>query len=167
MKKIGILVLGIIASTSICVAQGSAGMSPQSPENQLGLGFTAGQPLGAHIAYAITAAIHVGTGVGIQLESNNNVVYFAPYFKLLLKGTKEFKPYLMVNVPIMNGGGTQTTESSTSVSLNIGGGGEYFITPNFGLFGGLSVLSLGLSPTPSRTLIGLLSPYVGIEWFFE
>lgn len=165
--KYSILIIGFFAAISLCSAQGtSTGVArTQSPDQQFGFGFTAGQALGGHAVYAVTPAVHVGTGFGIQLESNNNVVYFAPYCKILLKGTNELKPYFMANITIMSGGGTQTTESTTSTAFNLGGGGEYFITPNFGLYGGLNVLALGLSPTPTRTLIGLLTPYVGIEWF--
>lgn len=134
-------------------------MSAQSPSEQFGFGFTAGQAIGGHVAYALSPAFHVGTSFGLQIQEGANTVLLGPYAKFLLKGTKELKPYFIGQFMLMSGGG------ATNTAVSIGGGGEYFITPNFGLFGQLNVVSLRFDPSVTR--IGLLEPVVGIEWFFD
>lgn len=153
----------IIAALVLTVAAANA----QSPDRTFGFGVTAGQSLGGHILYAISPAIHVGTGFGLALQSSggvsSNQVYFAPYGKFLLSGTKEFKPFILGQFMISSGGSGDNT--STNTGLNFGVGGEYFITPRFGIQGMFNVIQIGLSP--SSTSFGLLTPAVGVEWFLD
>jgi len=147
------------AAAAALMTIGVSTMSAQSPSEQLGFGFTAGQAIGGHLAYALSPALHIGSSIGLQIQGGANTVLLGPYAKFLLKGTKELKPYFIGQFMLMSGGG------ATSTGLNIGGGGEYFITPNFGLFGQLNVVSVQFDPSVTR--LGLLEPVVGIEWFFD
>jgi hypothetical protein len=153
----------VIAMVLLGVGMSSA----QSPDRVFGFGVTAGQSLGGHVLYAISPAIHVGTGFGLALQSSggvsSNQVYFAPYGKFLLSGTKEFKPFILGQFMISSGGSGDNT--STNTGLNFGVGGEYFITPRFGIQGMFNVVQIGLSP--SSTAFGFLTPAVGIEWFMD
>ncbi|MBS1560881.1 MAG: hypothetical protein JSS89_04690 [Bacteroidetes bacterium] len=143
--------------------------SAQSPDKVFGFGVTAGQSLGGHILYAITPAVHVGTGFGLALQSSNgtstNQVYFAPYGKFLLSGTKEFKPFILGQFMISSGPSGNSASNTTSTSLNFGVGGEYFITPRFGIQGMFHVIQIGFDP--SFTAFGFLTPAVGVEWFMD
>jgi len=151
----------------VMVLLGVGVSNAQSPSQTFGFGVTAGQSLGGHILYAISPAIHVGTGFGLALQSqggaSSNQVYFAPYGKFLLAGSKEFKPFIIGQFMIASGGSGDNT--STNTGLNFGVGGEYFITPRFGIQGMFNVIQIGLSP--SSTAFGLLAPAVGIEWFMD
>ncbi|CAN5403310.1 hypothetical protein BH10BAC6_BH10BAC6_07830 [soil metagenome] len=141
--------------------------SAQSPDRVFGFGITAGQALGGHVLYAVSPAIHVGTGFGLALQSqggsSSNQVYLAPYAKFLFSGSKEFKPFVLGQFMLSSGGSGENT--STSTALNFAVGGEYFITPRFGIQGMFNVIQIGLSP--SSTAFGLLTPAVGVEWFLD
>lgn len=141
--------------------------SAQSPDRVFGIGVTAGQSLGGHVLYAVSPAVHVGTGFGLALQSSggtsSNQVYFAPYGKFLFSGSKEFKPFILGQFIITSGGSGEN--SSTGTALNFAVGGEYFITPRFGIQGMITVVNIGLSP--SSTAFGLLTPAVGVEWFLD
>ncbi len=135
--------------------------SAQSPSQSFGIGVnTYGS---AELCYAISPAIHIGTTLGIDLHSSNgnssNSIIFGPYGRFILKGTKEFKPYLFGQFGIASGGGT------TSTGLNLGAGGFYFPTSTVALFGQVSVVSVGFDP--SVTDIGVHSAGAGILWFFN
>lgn len=147
------------AASAVVLALGATAASAQSPSEQIGFGFTAGQASGGHVAYALSPGLHVGTGFGMQIQEGNNQVFFAPYAKFLLKGTKELKPFFMAHFEVNSGGGTSTT------GLALSGGGEYFVTPNVGIYGQISLVSIQFDP--SVTTIGLLRPSVGIEWFLD
>lgn len=144
-------------ATAALVALGAGSVAAQSPSEQIGFGFTAGQLTGGHVAYAMSPALHIGTGFGMQVQEGNNIVYFAPYAKLLLAGPKELKPYFKAEFELLSGGGRSST------ALSVSGGGEYFVTPNVGIFGQIALVSISFDP--SVTTIGLLRPSVGIEWF--
>lgn len=135
----------------------------QSPDKQMGVGVTAGTAASAaHMCYAISPAFHLGAQFGIDLASSggtsSNSVYFAPYGKFILAGTKDFKPYFF-------GAFTVQSNNGTTTSLSLGGGGEYFATKNVGVFGHVSIINIGFSPSYSH--IGIVFPQVGVEWFFN
>lgn len=147
------------AASAVVLALGATAASAQSPSEQIGFGFTAGQLTGGHVAYALSPGLHIGTGFGMQIQEGNNIVYFAPYAKFLLKGPKELKPFFMAQFEVASGGGTSTT------GLSVSGGGEYFVTPNVGIYGQIALVSIQFDP--SVTTLGLLRPSVGIEWFLD
>lgn len=119
-----------ISIVALVMAMGTTITSAQSPDRQFGVGVTVGGMTGAQLQYAITPAVHVGAGIGLELRDGNTFLAFSPYGKFIFAGSKEFKPFLIAIFSI-----SSMTEGTTSTSLNFGGGAEYFITPNFGLFG--------------------------------
>lgn len=155
----------VIAMVLLGVGMSSA----QSPDRVFGFGVTAGQSLGGHALYAISPAVHVGAGFGLALQSSNgnssNMVYLAPYGKFLLSGTKEFKPFILGQFILSSGPSATSSSNTTTTSLNFGVGGEYFITPRFGIQGMFHVIQIGFDP--SSTAFGLLTPAVGVEWFLD
>lgn len=156
MKKVVAIVI-----VALVMTMGTT-MNAQSPSGQFGVGITVGGLNGAQVQYAISPAFHVGAGLGLELRDGNTGIAFAPYGKFIFAGSKEFKPFLIAILSIASYSGS----SSTSTALNLGGGGEYFITPNFGLWGGIVVINIPFSPTGSKVGFGILSPTAGVEWFF-
>lgn len=149
----------------------------QSPDQQLGFGVTMGSSTttqgvssGGTIAYALSPGMHIGTGFGLVISNrsvngssvSSNTLLFAPYFKALLKGSKDFVPFIMGQFSILNG--SSGSVSSTSTGLGILGGAEYFASKNLGIYGSLSVLELGFDPSVTAFGIGA-SANIGIEWF--
>lgn len=138
----------------------------QSPDQQLGVGVVAGSMYGGYVAYAISPAFHLGTQLGIRIESNNNQFFFGPYGKFIFAGTAEFKPFILGQFSILtNAAFNDRGERTASTSLAFAPGAEYFITQHFGLWGAVTMLYLGF--TPSVTQFGLLGGNVGAEWFFH
>jgi len=152
--------LTVALVAAFCVNTASA----QSPDRQMGLGITAGSGnIGGHFAYALNPGFHIGSALGLVLESSNgksfNSVSIAPYGKFILSGMKDMKPYFYGAFQIASGGG------STRTGLQLGAGAEYFASRNVGVFGHIAVINVGFDP--SITQIGLGNAYVGIEWFFN
>lgn len=159
-------------------------LKAQSPDQQLGFGVSLGTgateesvlstPIGsATVAYAINPGMHIGAGFGLGISStsangisvSSNSLLFAPYFKALLKGSKDFVPFIMGQFVIASKPTeSNPKESKTSTSLNLLGGAEYFASKNLGIYGSLSVLELGFDPSVTTFGIGA-SANIGIEWF--
>jgi len=161
MKKV--LAIAFAAATM------AVGASAQSPDGQFGIGATAGYVNGAQLQYAISPAFHLGTTIGLEITDGATGLVFGPYGKFILAGSKEFKPYILGQLAIMRQSakdGLGNTSSTTNTSLIAGAGAEYFITPNFGVFGTIPVLSLPFEDGATVSF-GVLSPTVGIEWFFD
>lgn len=163
-----VLVLALVAIV------GSAGMSAQgapqpgdSPEGQFGVGATVGSVTAAQLQYAITAAFHVGASLGLAINDGSTNFLFGPYGKLILAGSREFKPYLIGQLMINRSSRTVATvsTSSTSTSLVAGAGAEYFVTHHLGIFATIPVLMLPFEDGATVSL-GILSPTLGVEWFF-
>jgi len=164
-----------VALVAFVLAMGTT-MKAQSPDGQFGIGValgTEGAVSGAQIQYAISPAFHIGSLVGISVADGNTAIGIAPYIKFIFAGSKEFKPYAKAEFVLMNSSvdlGTDT-QSSTRTSMNLGFGGEYFVTPNVGIFGGVSVIMIPFEKDELPLVIarkvtfGILMPQVGIEWF--
>jgi hypothetical protein len=146
----------------------AAGASAQSPDGQFGVGATVGSISGAQVQYAISPAVHIGTMIGLSIEDGGTSFSFGPYGKFILAGSKEFKPYVLGQLAIMRNSVTvgNVTSSTTTTSLVAGAGAEYFITPNFGVFATVPVLTLPFEDGATVSF-GILSPTVGVEWFFN
>lgn len=163
MKSVLVLFALIVALIISSATSRSQGLSP---DGQFGVGVVAGQMYGGYLAYAITPAVHVGTGLGLRVESNNNQFYFAPYGKFIFAGTDELKPFIVGQFMILTDATINNQgEKTASTSLAFAPGAEYFITQHFGIWGAITVLNLGF--TPSGTQFGLLLGNVGVEWFFH
>ena len=158
------------ALCALVVLSAFSTMKAQSPDQQMGFGVSLGTGAsGATFAYAINPGLHIGTGFGLTVSSSNsvssNTLIFAPYVKTLLKGSKDFVPFIMGQFVIASRPEeTNPKVSNTSTGLGILGGAEYFASKNLGIYGSLSVLELGFDP--SRTAFGIgISANIGIEWF--
>lgn len=167
MKFVQLLRLSIVvllATFSFNAAQA------QSPSEQLGVGITGGNMIGGHVAYALTPAVHIGTQFGFIIDSRNdnssNQLAFAPYGKFILAGTPQFKPFGMVGLGVRSVPATFGSDNVTTTSLFFNAGAEYFINRNFGVYGMFTFIDIGFGDN-SYTTIGLGSPYVGVEWFFD
>ena len=131
----------------------------QSPDGQLGLGITTGSQLGGTISYAINPAFHLGTIVGFEAANNVNTIVLAPYGRFLFAGPNPFlKPFIQAQFSLLKVGDAEAT-----TAIGVGGGAEYFVNRNLGIYAGLTIFNLGLSP--SGNTFGLLSPQIGVEWF--
>lgn len=150
----------------VAVAMTFQNASAQSPNRMFGIGVNTHGA--AELCYAVSPAIHIGTSLGIDLSSESykggdsktaNSIFFGPYGRFILQGTKNFKPYLSGQIGIQSGGDTKT-------GLDIGGGGFYFPENNVALFGQVSVVNLGFGDL-STSNIGIHSGHMGILWFFN
>jgi len=154
-----------IAVVTLVMAMGTS-MSAQSPSQQFGIGAIIGGMNAVTAQYALSPAFHLGAGLGLELRDGNTNLQFSPYAKFIFAGSKELKPFLLGVFSIgSSSSGVTGVEGTTSTALNFGGGVEYFVTPNFGIWAGVIVLNLPLSPTGSKVGFGILSPSLGAEWF--
>lgn len=163
MKSIATLALAIVL-----VLAGGTNASAQSPDGQFGVGATISPSLSAaQLQYAITPAVHIGAGLGFGTSDGNSQFVFAPYGKFILAGTKEFKPFALAQLAVIRQSFSTglSTSSTTTTSLNLGGGAEYFITPNFGVFAAIPVIAIPFNDGAEMSF-GILSPTIGVEWFF-
>ncbi len=175
-RSMAVALVALCCLTGTALSQVNSTGSGMSPDRQMGLGLTAGNSLGFHFAYALNPGFHIGTGFGIALSSRShgssstsgNTIWFAPYAKFIFAGMKDMKPFLLGAFSIESGKSTAETNSvsATNTGLVIGGGAEYFVSRNLGIYGQLTVISLGFGDI-STTDIGLMRPQVGIEWFFN
>lgn len=152
--------------------------SAQTPDRMFGIGVVTGVSFGAvQLAYALSPSFHIGAGLGIDLASasadggasasSNNIV-FAPFARLILKGTKDFKPFFHGQFIVASGKVTvgQTTQSQTKTALDFGGGAFYFPANDIGIFGQISVINLGFGDVSTSDL-GFHSGRIGAEWYFN
>ncbi len=175
-RSMAVALVALCCLTGTALSQVNSTGSGMSPDRQMGIGLTAGNSLGGHFAYALNPGFHIGTGFGIALTSishnggssnSGNTIFFAPYAKFILAGMKDMKPYFFGSFNITSGKSVETNSvSSTNTGLSLGAGAEYFASRNLGIYGHLTVIGLGFGDI-STTNIGLLSPQVGIEWFFN
>lgn len=152
--------------------------SAQTPDRMFGIGVVTGGSFGAvQLAYALSPSFHIGAGLGIDLASqsvdggssttSNNII-FAPFARLILKGTKNFKPFFHGQFIVASGKVTigQTSQSQTRTALDFGGGAFYFPANDIGIFGQISVINLGFGDLSTSDL-GFHSGRIGAEWYFN
>ncbi len=152
---------------------GLSTVKAQSPDGQFGVGVALGDISGAQIQYAISPAFHIGTRFGISVMDGNTGIGLGPYVKFIFAGSKEFKPYAMAMLSFQNSSVDlgSSTVSSTQTGVNLGFGGEYFITPNFGAFGGITLVNIPFEKNEDplvaarKVSFGVLMPTIGVEWF--
>lgn len=159
-------IMAVVAAFSLNVAHA------QSPNEQVGVGITAADILGGHVAYAITPGIHIGTQFGFQVQSvsgsSTTLLHLAPYGKFILNGPAHFKPFAKAYFGLASGSsGTGFGNTSvTKTSIGIDAGAEYFLNKNFGVYGGFNFLDLAFGDV-EYTHIGIGGPFLGVEWFFD
>lgn len=158
MKKVFLVLMAAV------MMSGAATMSAQSPSEAFGIGASLGWfGAGGHVVYAISPAIHVGTQFGLLISDGSTQLTFAPYGKFLFKGTKELKPFVIGQFAIQSNSAS-TAGSATSTGITFGGGAEYFITSDFGIFAQIAVLNIPFN-TGSVVSFGIATPAIGVEWF--
>lgn len=168
MKKIS-----AIALVALLLIVGSSKVSAQSPDGQFGVGVALGDVSGMQLQYAISPAFHIGTRAMLRIQDGNTGIELGPYVKFIFAGSKEFKPFVQAMLQFQNATvdlGTDT-QSSTTTALNLGFGGEWFATPNLGIFGNISLVRIPFGgnddPLVDKEAVsfGILMPTVGVEWF--
>lgn len=149
----------------------------QSPNKQFGMGVsisggsvsTASRVGGSsiNIAYAISPAFHIGAGFGFEVQEVEDVSYsgfaFGVSTKFLLAGPKEFKPFIGAGFSILSTSVEDATISNQGFGLSVGG--EYFATPNIGIYGSISPFRIQFGDVDA-TSFGLAGVAIGMEWFF-
>lgn len=161
------------AIVALFLVVGMSSVKAQSPDGQFGVGVAMGDVSGAQIQYAISPAFHIGTRFGISIMDGNTGIGLGPYLKFIFAGSKEFKPYVQAMLSFQNTSVDlgPNTASSTQTGVNLGFGGEYFITPNFGAFGGITLVNIPFEKNEDplvasrKVSFGVLMPTIGIEWF--
>lgn len=191
MKILKLFFLGLIftlfISSSNLFAQDEEGLSFQQ---NLGLGFSLrGTPLvsgdlllGGHIFFTVTPNIHIGSQVGFVYDGGTNILaaatylVFAPYMKYYLDRIKSLTPFAMVlfnvsSVPERRFNqitGKEEVKTATNTSLQIQLGGQWYPNPNkktVAIFGGMQFFQYNIDP--SRIVVGLGNPFLGIEWILD
>lgn len=145
---------------------GTSIASAQSPSEQLGVGASIGWfGSGGHVVYALDSNLHVGTQFGLLINDDGDMDFtFAPYGKYFISGLKTFRPFVIGQFYISST--TEKLETVSSTGIRFGGGAEYFIGNNLGIFAQIAVFELPFSPSDAKMSFGILTPAIGIEWFF-
>ncbi len=151
-----------------------------SPDQQFGVGFN---NRGGHLQYALGPAFHIGLNLNLdfQKDSSFSETYynFGPYAKFLFSGDV-VKPYAWAGFGLIQpntGSIGVTTDPATGKQIQaklpdaqlriiLAAGGEYFFSPNVGVYGHVNLLDTKLSPAPSTISFGLQGGAAGVEFFF-
>lgn len=149
----------------------------QSPNKQFGVGvsinggrLSSASRIGGssiNLAYAINPGFHLGASLGINVEEVEDVSYngfqFGVGAKFLLAGTKEFKPFISAGFGFFSTSIEKADMSGQILSASVGA--EFFATPNMGLYGGITPVSVQFGDIDA-TSFGLTGVFMGMEWFF-
>lgn len=150
------LMLGVLfcLNSATTFAQGSI-----APSQQLGIGVNTD---GIAIAYALSPGFHIGSDFGILSrtgDGGSTTINFGPYARLLFEGV--VNPFVQIGIGLSKSG-----DSDASTSLYAAGGLEYFINPSFGVFGGVSVVTIPFQ-SGVGTAIGFARGTLGIEYWLR
>jgi hypothetical protein len=146
-----VLVTGLLAL--VCATQVRALEKP--PAHVVGIGINGGQSIGAYAYYAVSAMIHVGSGLGLKVQENSNYFYVGPYARFLFLLAHSLYAYVMPQLNLTFG-------SATFTELEIGAGVQAWVAQHLAIWAGLSLLNIGFEP--SFTTFGLLYPRGGVEF---
>jgi hypothetical protein len=155
--------------------------STVAPDGAFGVGFN---NKGGHIQYALGPAFHIGLNLNLdfqkQEEFSESYYNFGPYAKFLFEGSV-INPYIWGGLGVIqpNTGSfsiakdpNDTTKTiqldlpEAQLRIVLAAGGEYFFSPNVGVYGHVNLLDAKLSPTPSTVGFGLQGGVAGVEFFF-
>lgn len=186
------LVLGTLTVTAQPLKTNTA------PDGQLGIGINTS---GASVQYALSPSLQAGvllnvgmsssttevTSGGVTVKTDNSTTSYGAeiYGRFLFEGL--VNPYLQAGLELGNAstttknGTSETTSSRSTMDLNLYFGLVYYFTRQFGVFGQVGLLSLGLSDkstvenssatveadNPTTTSFGISSGRVGIEFYFS
>lgn len=176
----------LILSTNL-IAQDEEGLLFQQ---NLGLGFSMrGTPLvagdlllGGHIFFTVTPEIHIGSQVGFVYDGGTNILaaatylVFSPYMKYYLDRIKSLTPFGMIQFNVSSVPerrfnqitGKEEVKTATNTSLQILVGGQWYPNPktrSVAIFGGMQFFQYNIDP--SRIVVGLGNPFLGIEWILD
>lgn len=186
------LVLGTLTVTAQPLKTNTA------PDGQLGIGINTS---GASVQYALSPSLQAGvllsvgmassteevTQGGVTVKTDRSTTDFGAeiYGRFLFEGL--VNPYLQAGLELgsssltTKNGTTETTSSRSTMDLNLYFGLVYYFTRQFGVFGQVGLVSLGLSDksttenssatleadNPTVTTFGIGSGRVGLEFFFN
>ncbi|MFN3196303.1 MAG: hypothetical protein ACE364_10160 [Chlorobiota bacterium] len=159
----------ILASTSIAYSQNNKALVPI---DKYGLGVKVGVAgnNGINLAYALKNNMHLGTGLGIGIQTDNNdervdnsgvSFAFSPFFRYIFTNKANLFPFLELNFSFTQfpTGGTTNSKSS----INVQAGGLWFPFPSVSLRGGVNSISYSIDK--EQLGIGVLTPFLGIDWW--
>lgn len=124
-----------------------------------GFGFNVGEYSGIQGHYSVNNDFELGTQFGLTTGGSSTDLLLAPYAKFRFSGNS-FKPYVMAQFSIVSRGG------NSSNFLDGRFGGEYFANPAVAITGDVSFISVGLGDG-GTTLFGVLTPRMGVNWYFK
>lgn len=185
------LVLGTLTVTAQPLKTNTA------PDGQLGIGINTS---GASVQFGISPSLQVGVLLNVGMSSStqdipqgtstvkvdNSTTNLGAelYGRFLFEGV--VNPFAQVGLEIGNTsqtsktGSTETSSSRSTMDLNLYFGLVHYFTRQFGVFGQVGLVSLGLSDkttnestvtteteNPTVTSFGISSGRVGVEFFFN
>jgi hypothetical protein len=134
-------------------------LKAQMPSQQFGVGMhmtgsiNGGAGGGLDLIYALSQSLQVNCGLGMLYQSQGNTnatsFRFSPGINLFFAGTNSIRPFVGASLAINKAG-----NSDTETSLFAGGGLAYFVTKNFGVYGAVPVLGIGISPGSTTINLG-------------
>ena len=147
----------LIVSAVLCTATVQAHEGAEVPKG-FGVGVETGQSLGVVPFYTLSSMFQLGLGVGMQLQSNNNVFLLSPMARFMLN-LHMASMYLFLDGQLIFG--FQDPENYIAFKLRVGL--MSMILARVALYGGISFLDFQFDPT-SVTTLGLLAPFIGVQW---
>lgn len=166
-----VAVMMIVGAGSL-LAQGSI-----APNQQFGIGVNTG---GFQLQYALSPGLQIGLSTTIASASQDSISAtgygVAPYVRFLLEG--KVNPFFEAGFEYAKISSDNFLVEGTSTStIFVAFGLEYFVNPNFGIFAHGSLFNLQLASDvevlgttveqPSVVAFGFFEPVAGIEWYFD
>ena len=154
----------IFAALAICGLLFAANTNVQAAGNDSptgwGVGIEAGQELGAVPYYTLSSMFQLGLAVGMKLQSNNNIFLLAPQARFMFPiGLAAAKLFLDAQLRF-------AFQNNNYIALRTRLGLMTMVTAAMCMYGGVSFLDFQFDPQ-EITCIGLLAPFIGIEWSFN
>ena len=197
MKRAGLLLTAAALILGAFTATAQPLKTNTAPNGQLGIGINTS---GATVQFAISPSLQAGVLVNVGMSSsteeisqgsstvkidNSSTDFGAEiYGRFLFEGL--VNPFVQLGLEIgsnsstSKSGSTETSQSRSTMDLNGYFGLAYYWTNQFGIFGQVGLVSLGLSDktttettvkveteNPTTTSFGIGSGRVGIEFFFS
>lgn len=138
--------ISTVCIVAVCLLYSLQTLRAQSADNRFGCGLSL-TDRGSYIqgSYAVSSALSVGVSVGVVRWSLRDESYSStiePYARFFFSTSSPLKPYLATSYNI----------SSTNYA-EMSGGGAYFLSDRFAVFGQVGLLSLRLYKEAERNYI--------------
>jgi hypothetical protein len=172
LLSVAAVVMMMLIGSGALRAQGSI-----APNQQFGIGVNTE---GFQLQYALSPGLQIGLSTVIASASQDSISAtgygFAPYVRFLLEG--KVNPYLEAGFAYAKLSSDNFLIEGTSTStIFLSFGLEYFINPNVGIFAHGSLFNFQLAhdtdfngttvSEPSVASFGFFSPTAGLEWYFD